>query len=109
QWFPGYHLDVGGGATVNGKSAGSGSLSDVTPQWMMDEARTKCLGISNPDAKFLPFHPDPEGIRHKSDWRTTPLIKRPRQYASSMSQNTQSGANVSPPLEAAPFKRVWIW
>ena len=81
KWFRGYHSDVGGGNAGGDNSAGSGRLSDVTLQWMMEEAGKQSLGTSKPDPNILPWNPDPKGIPRKSDWPQTWLIHRSRTHA----------------------------
>jgi hypothetical protein len=77
-WFPGEHLDVGGGL-VRG-------LSDGALRWMMDEAQTT-IGLEFDPAIRDRYRPDPLAIRHPVlravDWiehglADVVLLPRPR-------------------------------
>jgi hypothetical protein len=55
-WFPGNHMDVGGGNPDK-------RLSDGALEWMMTEA-TAAVGISFDRARIPGFNPDPTGFLH---------------------------------------------
>jgi len=55
-WFPGDHCDVGGGHRER-------QLSDVTLQWMVDEA-TRVAGLTFDLTRIEGFAPSPEGRAH---------------------------------------------
>ncbi|MFD4194074.1 DUF2235 domain-containing protein [Amycolatopsis thermoflava] len=59
RWFPGSHMDVGGGHRETG-------LSDISLQWMTDEA-AKCAGIAFHPPALAGLAPDPAGLLHDDD------------------------------------------
>lgn len=58
-WFPGVHSDVGGGYTTSG-------LSDLTLQWMMDNAELAGLHFDPDVVASRPLNGDPTGTIHNS-------------------------------------------
>lgn len=59
RWFPGSHMDVGGGHRETG-------LSDAALKWMIDEAaKTVGLGFHQPTLDLLV--PNPAGVLHEDD------------------------------------------
>jgi uncharacterized protein (DUF2235 family) len=56
-WFCGMHTDVGGGYKEQ-------QLSDITLDWMVNEAKVKGLLIY--DKNKVPINPDPQGHMHNS-------------------------------------------
>lgn len=59
RWFPGSHMDVGGGHPETG-------LSDLSLNWMIDEA-VKTVGLGFHQPTLAKLAPDPEGLLHDDD------------------------------------------
>ncbi|HEX6559902.1 MAG TPA: DUF2235 domain-containing protein [Longimicrobiales bacterium] len=67
-WFPGVHSDVGGGYAQN-------ALSDITLQWMIDNAAMAGLAFDRDVLAGRPLHGNPTGVLHNSKtgfYRLTP-------------------------------------
>lgn len=102
-WFAGVHSDVGGGYVQTG-------LSDITLQWMIEEA--KAQGLCFRPGIDAQIHPDPRGVLHDSAVgvfaalktlpRSAPLVADTGVAASKLHKSVvDRGRN--PPIAQTPY------
>lgn len=75
-WFAGVHSDIGGGLARGSNPADGWGLSDITLEWMSQEAEAQGLALGAP---AFPLHPNPLGSLFSSKvglYRLTPGIER---------------------------------
>lgn len=67
--FPGSHGDVGGGYTDRDNNS---DLSDVALGWMIEQLKTKTVGVQFLPSIYTPFNPDLKGPAHQP-WQHPPF------------------------------------